>query len=191
MDEKDPLQKYVKCLGLDGQAYEALQHGDVQTLICNMLSQQVSDPLLAAVIQSMLTQNQGMFAEAARPDEANEQHAHQRGRQDVTVISSSDDSQLATAPATLRNVAQMLGACSACCGEDRSCPKCHGRGRPGSVPSIASAGEFRAWIEPALVRMGMRITDLAVAEDSGKGPAAASHSNYDLGSQSKGDRSSS
>jgi hypothetical protein len=163
MDD-DPLKEYVNSLGLDGQAYEALRNGDVQTLIWNMLSEQISDPLLATVLQFMLAQNHRVFTQTAGPDEAR-QHSPQRGRYGA-MVSSPDNAQLDTTLATLRHVARMLGACPACCGEEPSCPKCHGSGKPGSAPSAVSAEEFRAWIEPALGRMGMRIADLALADES-------------------------
>ena len=165
MDEEALLKRYANSLGLDAQACEALQRGDVQTLIWNMLSERISDPLLATVLQFMLVQNHSMVSQPAAQDEANRQHAHQPGRHDVSVIRSPGSTQSGTALVALRNVARKLGACPTCCGEEMSCPECRGGGKPGSVPSIASAEEFRAWIEPALDRMGMRIADPAPAND--------------------------
>jgi hypothetical protein len=187
MDEEALLKRYANSLGLDGRACEALQRGDVQTLIWNVLSERISDPLLATVLQVMLVQNHSMVSQLTAQDEANRQPARQPGRHDIAVISSPDSTQSGTALVTLRHVTRMLGACPRCCGEEMSCPECHGGGKPGSVPSIVSAEEFRAWIEPALDRMGMRIAEVAPANDSIIGgqtqPTVSTYADHTSGSQ--------
>jgi hypothetical protein len=157
--EEDLLKKLVNNLGINGPVNEALARGDLQTLISSMLSGQNSDPLLAIVMQFLFGQNhQNHAVPSGTPSGTADRDASHYGSSDVAVLGSSDNGQLA-AGATLRYVTRMLGACPTCCGEEASCPECHGTGKPGSVPSIASAEEFRAWIEPALGSMGMHVTN--------------------------------
>src|SRR5208283_1415302 len=92
------------------------------------------DPRLATLMNLMHGQN---HAEAAGTTglEAERQQA-QCGLPNGAVTTSANG-QLDAVRAALRHVALMLGACPACCGEEASCPECHGNGKPGSVPSIA------------------------------------------------------
>lgn len=160
-----PLKKHTDSLGLDSQVYEALRTGDLQALIWSMLSEeQDSDPLLGTVMQFILMQSHAMSPGTRRRDEAAGPPGSPHGSSDDVVIGSSDNGQSSALRAALGHVAGMLGACSACCGEERSCPKCHGGGKPGCAPSIASAEELRAWLEPALWRMGMHITSPPLPE---------------------------
>jgi hypothetical protein len=122
-----------------------------------------SDPLLATLMNLMHGQDHpGPAGTAGLEDAEGRRLAPPYGLPDVAVT-SSENGQPDAARATLRRVALMLGACPACCGEETSCPECHGSGKPGSVPSTASAHELRAWIEPALGRMGMLITNPALS----------------------------
>ena len=52
----------------------------------------------------------------------------------------------------LRNqtLASALGACPICWGEDQACPKCAGKGRPGSL--TPNEGLFAALVTPAIRR---------------------------------------
>jgi hypothetical protein len=90
-----------------------------------------------------------------------ENHAPSPG----TTGPNEDNGQLAAVRATLRRVAGKLGACSTCCGEESSCPECHGSGKPGSAPFMASAEELGAWLGPALDRMGVH-TYQVISDDS-------------------------
>jgi hypothetical protein len=52
----------------------------------------------------------------------------------------------------MRTLADALGACPRCFGEDQLCPVCHGRGRPGGrQPDTAL---FTELVEPARLRLG-------------------------------------
>ncbi len=164
--EDDLLKKYVNSLGIDGQVYEALQRGDLQTMILSVLAEQDPDPLLATVMQFMLARDHTVSAGAAGRDEAKGQQASHPGIDDVSVLRAPENGQLDAVRATLRHVTLMLGACPACCGQEASCPECHGGGKPGSVPSAASAVDLRAWLEPLLGRMGMYITNPALPDSS-------------------------
>jgi hypothetical protein len=191
--EEDPLTMYDS-LGIDRNVYEALQRGDIESMIWSMLLEQNPDPLFATVVNFMRTRNHAVSPGTGEREEASGQsdpllaimmnfmnagnHAvppgidgqgEAKGQQapdgspPYVVLTRFENEQLNAIRATLCHVTRMLGACSACCGEDASCLACHGRGKPGSVPSAASAHEFRAWIEPALGRMGMLITHPAVS----------------------------
>jgi len=160
----DPLATY-ESLGIDGHVLEALQRGDLQTVIVSMLLEQNSDPMLAALMQVMLGRDHTAVAGSAG-QEAKPKRTSRRGPADGAAPGIENGRP--DARTTLRRVALILGACSACCGEEVSCPDCHGSGKPGSVQSIASAPALRAWLDPALGRMGMHITNPAL-------PAASPH----------------
>lgn len=191
--KEDPLTMYDS-LGIDRHVYEALQRGDIESVIWSMLLEQNPDPLFATVVNFMRARNDtvsrgagereevpgqsdpllaimmnfmnaGNDAVPPGTDELGEAKGQQPsdGSPPYVVLTRFENEQLNAVRATLCHVTQMLGACSACCGEDASCLACHGRGKPGSVPSAASVHEFRAWIEPALGRMGMLVTHPAVS----------------------------
>jgi hypothetical protein len=148
--EQDSLAKYLNG-GADGRGYEALRTIDPKILLWNMLADQVSDPLLVAVMQLMLAGNKETASAEAEPE--------LDSRSGEIDVRSRDHLPLGNALESLNYVARMLGACSTCCGQVASCTECGGNGKPGSFASIASPEEFRAWIDPALSRMGMRIAD--------------------------------
>jgi hypothetical protein len=166
MDE-DFLARYVNGPVLDSRVYEALRAGDTKTLLRNMLLEQISDPLLAAVMQSIVAENKKTSHQTAGQG-AYAQPESSRTFDETVDNRSSDPMQVSAALETLNYVTRMLGACSICCGKVASCPECGGSGKPGKFPSIASTEEFRAWIEPALDRMGMHIADPPEPESSTK-----------------------
>jgi hypothetical protein len=145
--EEDPLKAYMNTSSIKGGVFEALQGGDLQSLILGVLSGMNPNPdsPLAAVMGLLLAKNSGLPFGTTGQNEGN--------------------GQLAVAKATLRRVAAMLGACSTCCGEESSCPACHGSGGPGYFPSIASAEELGAWLAPVLDRMGMHIMHRVMSDD--------------------------
>ena len=60
----DPLATY-ESLGIDGHVLEALQRGDLQTVILSMLLEQNSDPMLATLMQVMLGPDHAALAGSA------------------------------------------------------------------------------------------------------------------------------
>jgi hypothetical protein len=151
--EEDPLKAYADASGINGRVFEALlQGGDLRSLIWGILPQMTGmlpemnpDSPLATVMRLILANNGMPLFGTTGQNEGNGQLA---------------------AVATLRRVAGMLGACSTCCGEESSCPACHGSGGPGCFPSIASAEELGAWLGPVLDRMGMHIMHRVTPDDS-------------------------
>jgi hypothetical protein len=161
----DLLEKY-ESLGINGNTYEALQRGDIRTVILSMLLEKNPDPHFATLMQFMLARDHGVVPGIPGQETVKVTETSRYGRSNVGTPRAEDwrpDDQ-----ATLRHVALMLGACSACCGEDVSCPECHGSGMPGSASSIAPAHVLRAWLEPVLGRMGMHITNPALSAASSK-----------------------
>ena len=150
--EEDPLKAYADASGINGRVFEALQRGDFQSLIWGLLPQMTGmlpemnpDSPLATVMRLILANNSMPPFGTTGQNEGNGQLA---------------------AIATLRRVAGMLGACSTCCGVESSCPDCHGSGKPGFAPSMASAEELGDWLAPALDRMGMHIMHRVISDDS-------------------------
>ena len=149
--EEDPLKAYMNTSSINGGVFEALQGGDLQSLIWGILPQLTGmlpgmnpDSPLATVMRLILANNGMPPFGATGQNEGNGQLA---------------------AVATLRRVAGMLGACSTCCGVESSCPECHGSGNPGSAAPMASAEELEAWLRPALNRMGMHIMNRVISDD--------------------------
>lgn len=64
--------------------------------------------------------------------------------------------------ALLGYVGETFGACPRCWGTRSDCPQCHGLGHPGKYP--VHRAEFLAWVEPALVQLGLQLTPLADQE---------------------------
>ena len=60
------------------------------------------------------------------------------------------------APATLRRVAAILGACPRCLGDDPACSHCEGQGQPGTRTPDRTA--LLEWLGPPLQRLGLRIS---------------------------------
>jgi hypothetical protein len=150
--KEDPLKGYVDASGINSRVFEALQGGDLQSLIWGLLPQMTGmlpemnpDSPLATVMRLILAKNNMAPFGTTGQNEGNEPLA---------------------AAATLRRVAGMLGACSTCCGVESSCPDCHGRGKPGSAQSTASAEELGAWLAPVLARMQMHIMNRVISDDS-------------------------
>jgi hypothetical protein len=150
--KEDPLNAHVNASGIDGRVFEALQGGDLRSLIWGMLPQLTGmlpemnpDSPLATVMRLILANNSMPLFGTAGQNEGSGQLA---------------------AVVTLRRVAGMLGACPTCCGVESSCPECHGSGNPGSAAPMASAEELEAWLRPALNRMGMHIMNRVICDDS-------------------------
>jgi hypothetical protein len=144
--QEDALKAYLDASSINGRVFEALQGGDLQSLIWGILSQMNPDSPLATLMRPILAENCVLPFGTTGQNEGN--------------------GQLAAARATLRRLAERLGACSTCCGEESSCPECHGSGTPGSAPSMASAEELGDWLGPALGRMGMHIMNRVNSDDS-------------------------
>jgi hypothetical protein len=157
--QQDPLGQF-ESLGINAHMYEALQRGDLRTAIVSMLLEQNPDPQFAALMQFMLARDHGAVAGTAGQEAVGVKTTSRDGRPDAARLSTEDGRR--DVRATFRHIAMMLGACTACCGEDASCPDCHGSGKPGSAPSIASSLALRAWLEPLFGRMGMHITNPAL-----------------------------
>jgi hypothetical protein len=148
MDQR-ARQAIAERLGLSGEEYDALQGGDLTPLIAG----RVSDPLLALFLSTSMRP-------AAEHGEADVETAERKlVRARHTIRALRED--LSTADTMLRYVAEVFGACETCWGRDSSCPRCTGRGTPGS--SVPLEEELLTWVVPALQRLGLRI-ERATAE---------------------------
>jgi hypothetical protein len=161
--QEDSLGQF-ESLGINAHMYEALQSGDLRTVIVSMLLEQNPDPQFATLMQFMLARHGGEISGTAGQEAGGVNGTSRYGRSDAATPGAQKGRP--DVRATLRHVALMLGACPACCGEDASCPECRGSGKPGSAPSSASPHGLRAWLEPALGRMGMHITNPALSAPS-------------------------
>ena len=100
---EDPLKAYVDASGINGQVFEALQRGGLESLISGLLSGMNPDSPLATLMRFMFPENHAMLAE---------NYALSSG----TTGQDEGNGRLAAARATLCRVAGRLGACSICCG---------------------------------------------------------------------------
>jgi len=136
-------QMLAQRLGATTEETAALQSGDVSSL----LSGRVSDPLMAALMTSMMGPNSQSETADKRP--CCEKIA-ERARRVVRELKAD----LAAADAMISYIAEVFGACTACLGHSESCARCAGNGQPGSAPPLAD--ELLAWVSPALKRLGMK-----------------------------------
>ncbi len=134
-------QLLAQRLGLSVDEIAAVARGDLQPLLAGRAG---SDPLLAALLAQMA--------------ETRERHPEQESPPAAPMPSLGADElreAVRAAHASLRYVAQVLGACR-CWGMNPSCADCEGRGAPGfRVPADESL--FLAWIRPGLSRLGLRV----------------------------------
>lgn len=63
----------------------------------------------------------------------------------------------------LEALAELMGACPRCFGQDESCPRCHGAGMPGSRPPDP---ELAGWMRPAFHRLGYRVVPRETTEEA-------------------------
>jgi hypothetical protein len=136
-------QLLAQRLGATTEETTALESGDLSSVLTN----RVSDPVMAALMTSMMRSKPS--SEAADEDVCCERVAA-RARRIIRELKAD----LAAADATIGYFAEVFGACTACLGHSDSCARCAGNGQPGSAPPLAD--ELLAWVNPALNRLGMR-----------------------------------
>jgi hypothetical protein len=118
-----------------------------------LLANQASDPLMAALVSSML---QRQAADRDTPTEIDEEQAvlkHELAQAKKTIRKLREN--VASANNMANYIAQVFGACPACWGLNQLCPHCRGQGKPGSYQP--NEAELLAWVEPALTKLGLRI----------------------------------
>jgi hypothetical protein len=115
----------------------------------SLLSERVSDPLMAAVLGSMLNRQPEV---RTAEDEADAEHKLERARASIRRLRR----ELAVAEAMALYIGETFGACQSCWGLNRTCPKCRGRGGPGFAEP--NEEELLAWVRPALTRLGFELS---------------------------------
>jgi hypothetical protein len=128
--------------------------------LASLVSSQFSDPLIGAVVTSLLNRRM--------------QGSNDVGADDVHVHCRIELAQAKRAVHTMRQllepaseivtyVAEIFGACPTCWGLESACAQCHGRGRAGW--SEPSAEEMMSWVEPALERLGLQVVLASPQQD--------------------------
>ena len=140
-------QLFAEKLGIDPGQLQ--QSGDLSSALSNQFS---DNPLMAALIGSMMSQAQADDEPAEKPPE------YERILMRAKKIIRALKQELATADEMLRYLAEVFGACPICWGQNRLCPGCKGKGSPGSYEPLES--ELLRWVEPALKRLGMRVAKI-------------------------------
>src|SRR5262249_10113025 len=139
------IQLLAQRMGLSSEQYDALRTGNPAPLLGN----QGSDPLMAALLSSMLARK----PENTEADfEAGDDHAQcqrelLRAKRSVAKLKNS----LASADAMVTHIADMFGACEFCWGLNKLCPRCGGRGGPGFTNPKQEG--LLGWGEPALQKL--------------------------------------
>jgi hypothetical protein len=138
-------QLLAEKLGLTAEEFESMGSGDLSSL----LGSQSGNPLMGALLQSML---QSSASEpAAEAPSVDYEAILLRARARIQELKE----EVAVTRSMVRYIADVFGACPLCWGQHRICPRCDGRGRPGSRDPIEE--EMLDWVVPALRRRGMRI----------------------------------
>jgi hypothetical protein len=139
-------------LGLDPQTYDALQRGDPLPVLLSLLSDRSSrssDPVLTLLLQLMAEQQRSALS---RPDP---EEPSPVGQLQARAVAEPAGVQTC-ARILLSRVAQLLGACPSCCGQDHLCPICQGTGGPGTT---TPDGRLRDWVAPALSRFTVEVIE--------------------------------
>ena len=146
--EQPMTQLLAQRMGLTSEQYDALLAGNPSSLLSN----QSTDPLMAALFSSMLRKPE-MTEEGddAKPEEGLHERELIRARRVIARL--KDD--LASADAMANHIAEIFGACEFCWGLNRLCPRCSGKGSPGFKDPKQE--ELLSWVEPALQRVGLRV----------------------------------
>ena len=110
----------------------------------------LSDPLMAALVSTMMQQKSASGDEAGEEEEIDYERLLAQAKRRIHQLKR----QLAAAMAMVNYIAEVFGACPACWGQNKLCPQCRGRGAPGSERPMEE--ELLAWVEPALKALGMR-----------------------------------
>jgi|GEM_PF-6977955 len=141
--EEVMTQLLAEKMGVNPEELEAMRSGDPAALLAG----QFSDPLVGALVSTMMRRRGGSAGEEEEDDEALLARARRRNRQLKKAV--------ATAAASLNYIAEVFGACPVCWGQSDLCPRCAGAGKPGSSPPRQE--ELLGWVEPALKALGMRV----------------------------------
>lgn len=147
--EPSPMQLVAERLGLSAEDYAAIQSGDIRDVVTRRLASGTSDPLEMLVMTSFLQ---------SRPDDDAAEVPDDDGGGRLIEAQATIDAlrqHLADADAMIARVAEAFGACPVCWGTSERCPRCHGKGQPGSREPARE--ELVAWVTPALRRLGLRL----------------------------------
>jgi hypothetical protein len=71
------------------------------------------------------------------------------------------EERLEAALGFLKALADLMGACPRCFGQDKHCPRCRGAGSPGSR---SPDPELAGWVKPAFHRLGYRVVPRKATE---------------------------
>jgi len=142
-------QLLAQRMGLTSEQYDALLAGNPSPLLAN----QSTDPLMAAVLSSML------MREPDRTEERDDAQQVRTGRERELIrarkIIAKLKDDLSSADAMANHIAEIFGACEFCWGLNRLCPRCGGNGSPGFKDPKQE--ELLGWVEPALEKLGLRV----------------------------------
>jgi hypothetical protein len=161
------IQFLAQRLGLSATEIEALERGDTASVIASRFgSDPALAPLLALVSQdgagagvgdgrdpdSTIDERPPRRAPRGRPGQPAGDREIERARRAVRQLRRD----LQAVDTIFRHLGHVFGACPACFGMSEECGRCHGHGAPGSMTPLKD--ELLAWVEPALARLGLRVT---------------------------------
>ncbi|HXA37534.1 MAG TPA: hypothetical protein VNW53_00910 [Phenylobacterium sp.] len=137
---------------------------DPMSLLLSQISANAPDNPSVGMLASLL---QRRDPPAPEVDEAAEAEAAAR-LDELTSMVDTLYAEVETLRSRSVEIAAALGACGVCFGSDLLCPRCGGRGRPGSRPPKPEA--YRAYVLPAVMRV-RRLTEAQRRDDPRAGPA--------------------
>ena len=116
------------------------------------LAQNGADPLTAMLLSRMLAtpREAPVEKEEVVDDELRDREVTQLRR-----ALARARSELASADVMARYIAETFGTCDKCWGLNQLCSQCEGKGGPGYRSPDAET--LRAWVEPALQKVGLAI----------------------------------
>ncbi len=160
------MQELAGRLGLSAEETAMVSSGNTQSLVASQIANSGHDPLLQALISSM--------AQSGANQPAQGEETEIRLRRAVKRLRADLDA----ANQMLAEIANVFGACEVCWGQNDSCGRCRGHGRPGSAVPIQP--DLLRLVEPALERLGLRVVsreDRLVARESRVNPIKENEQN--------------
>jgi hypothetical protein len=169
MMDPDIIQFLVRRLGLSRQEAEALERGDVASVIAGRSG---SEPTLLALLALASRPEARAGTSGAGAGEPVPAHLAQAERAHAPRLDGArqlDQARravrqlrrdLRSVDTIFRHLGHVFGACPACFGMSEECGRCHGHGIPGSLMPLRD--ELLIWVEPALARLGLQVIPIDV-----------------------------
>lgn len=147
------VQLLAQRMNLSQDEIAAIERGEMSNVFTRRFA---GDPEMAPLLQ--FVQSNEQTSEPGQTESVARRRKRGRGTNRARRTMHRVHEELRAAQIVVHHVARIFGACSYCFGDDSECPYCEGHGGPGS--DTPARDELLAWAEPALARLGLKITNI-------------------------------